>query len=98
MDLKVGHRHHPRKNEGHRTCEESEKEKQTAEEFKHPSYPHLREALWAGTGGQESEKLLCAVLHEEKSRNDTQNTQQTRRPSAPTRIHFSHIVLQIFLV
>ena len=67
----------------------SEKEEQTAEEFQHPAYPHLREALRAGTGGQESKELLCAVLHEEKSRNDAQNAQQARRPSAPTRIHFT---------
>jgi hypothetical protein len=81
--LKVGHSHHPRKDEGRRAGEESEKNEQTAEEFQRATYPQLRERRRPWTGAQESEEFLRAVLHEEKSRSNAQKAEQIRRPSTP---------------
>src|SRR5262245_65899843 len=36
------------------------------------------------------------MRHKEKCRNDAKDAQQTRRPPAPLRIHFSHRVLRSF--
>src|SRR5690242_14412498 len=77
----VGERHLAREHERYGSREQAYEDEEAADKFENSRYAEQREQLRrAVIGGWEAEQLLRAVLHEEKSGDDAQHSEQAWAP------------------